>query len=63
MLAEAKENPWCQAQSDSSVHIVLYLTNNVEIHPCKIYRGGELEYANLPIRYDLFTKSALPFST
>ena len=29
----------------------------------KFIEGGELGYANLPIRYDLLTKSALPFST
>ena len=37
MLAEAKDNPWCQARSDSSVHTVKYEKNNLEFHPCKIF--------------------------
>ena len=63
MLAEAKENPGVRLKVTALY--ISYCTRQIMLRfmHVKFIEGGELGYANLPIRYDLLTKSALPFST
>ena len=63
MLAEAKEIPGVRLEVTALY--ISYCTRQIMLRfiCVKFIEGGELGYANLPIRYDLLTKSALPFLT
>ena len=61
MLAEAKENPWQQALSDSPVHTRQIILSFIHVKFIEgVNRGMQIRQSVMII---LLTKSALPFST